>query len=274
VSNLQLEHLTPAIGTVIHDLALCDGDAVSHNRDQLRSLLVERQVIFFRDQKLTPGFQVQFAKIFGEVRPVASTFSPHPDNDHVEVLQSKGTKTGTDVWHADLTWLKQAPLGACLYAVDVPPTGGDTMWSSMTAAYASLDPELRAYIERMTAFHDWEGPEIIASIRSKPNADQRYAEMRRNFPPVEHPVVVVHPESGRKLIFVNTLYTTRIAKVTRAESSALLALLTGLSAVPEWQVRFKWQPGSVAVWDNRAVQHYAVNDYHPYPRLMHRVAIY
>ena len=115
---------------------------------------------------------------------------------------------------------------------------------------------------------------LLASAAVIMAAEQRYAEMRRNFPPVEHPVVLVHPESGRKLIFVNMLYTTRITKVTRAESSALLALLTGLSAVPEWQVRFKWQPGSVAVWDNRAVQHYAVNDYHPYPRLMHRVAIY
>jgi len=274
MANLELEHLTPAIGTIIHGIDLSDREAVGRHRKAIHDVFIDRQVIFFRDQKLNPHSQVEFAKIFGEVRPVASTFPAHPDNGCLEILQTKGKATGTDVWHADMTWHKQAPLGACLYAVDVPRCGGDTIWSSMTAAYDSLDKELRSYIDGMTAVHNWEGQELLASMKQKPDAERRYDDMRRNFPPVEHPVVMVHPASGKKVIYVNTLYSTRIVGVGRAESTALLGFLTGLSAVPEWQVRFKWQPGSVAVWDNRSVQHYAVNDYYPYPRLMHRVAVY
>jgi len=274
MSSLELEHLTPAIGSIVRGIDLTNEGAVVRYRDHLRQILLERQVIFFRDQKLDPDSQVAFARIFGTVRPVASTFPSHPANAHLEILESKGTRTGTDVWHADLTWQKDTPIGACLYAVNVPPTGGDTMWSSMTAAYESLDEKFRAYIDGMTAVHDWEGPELMAGVKAAPDARQRYEDLRRRYPPIEQPVVKIHPETGRKLIYVNTLYTTRIVGVTRAESAALTSFLSGLSSVPEWQVRFKWQPGSVAVWDNRAVQHYAVNDYHPYPRLMHRVTVY
>ncbi|HEV2573230.1 TauD/TfdA family dioxygenase [Methylocella sp. CPCC 101449] len=274
MANLDIEHLTPAIGSVIHGIDLADKAAIDRYGEELRRVFVERQVIFFRDQKLDPHAQVAFSRLFGDVRPVSSTFPSHPDNPHLEILQSKGTRTGTDVWHADLTWQKDPPIGACLYAVNVPPAGGDTMWASMTAAYDALDEKFRAYIDDMTAIHDWEGPELMAGVRASPDAQQRYNDMRKRFPPIEQPVVKVHPESGRRLIYVNTLYTTRIVGVTRAESSALTNFLSGLSSVPEWQVRFRWQPGSVAVWDNRAVQHYAVNDYHPYPRLMHRVTVY
>lgn len=274
MANLDIEHLTPAIGSVIHGIDLSDRAQVERYRDELRRAFVERQVIFFRDQKLDPDAQVSFSRVFGDVKPVSSTFPSHPDNPHLEILRSKGTKTGTDVWHADLTWQRDPPIGACLYAVNVPPAGGDTMWASMTAAYDALDEKFRAYIDDMTAVHDWEGPELIAGVRASPDAQQRYDDMRKRFPPIEQPVVKTHPETGRRLVYVNTLYTTRIVGVTRSESATLTHFLAGLSAVPEWQVRFRWQPGSVAVWDNRAVQHYAVNDYHPYPRLMHRVTVY
>lgn len=272
--NLDIEHLTPAIGSIIHGIDLSDQTQVERYRDDLRRTFIERQVIFFRDQKLAPDAQVSFSRIFGVVKPVSSTFPFHPDNPHLEILRSVGTKTGTDVWHADMTWQKDPPIGACLYAVDVPPSGGDTMWSSMTAAYDALDDKLRTYIDGKNAIHDWEGPEVTASVRASADAQQRYDDMRKRFPPIEQPVVKVHPETGRRLIYVNTLYTTRIVGVTRAESTTLTNFLSGLAAVPEWQVRFRWQPGSVAVWDNRSVQHYAVNDYHPYPRLMHRVTVY
>jgi taurine dioxygenase len=271
---LNIENLTPVIGSIIHDIDLADPIQLEENRAQIRQTLLDRQVIFFRDQKLSPDAQVAFSRIFGEVRPVPTTFPIHPDNQHLEILASKGRSTGTDVWHADRTWEKSPPIGACLYAIKVPPAGGDTMWASMTAAYDALDAKMQDYLDGKNAVHDWEGPELIASLRSNPDGQRRYEERRAKHPPIEKPVVAIHPETGRKLVYVNSLYTTRILGTTRSESTALTTYLAGLSAVPEWQVRFRWQPGSVAVWDNRAVQHYAVNDYHPFPRLMHRVTVY
>lgn len=268
-----LEHLAPRVGSLVTDIDLAAPDLGARFGGFLRAALQDRQVLFFRDQHLDPGQLVALAGVFGSVPPVSSTFPSHPDNPDVEILKSAGRRTGTDVWHADLSWQAEPPKGACLLAVDVPPVGGDTMWSSMTAAWDSLDEELRAYLRPMRAIHDWETPELLASIRSRPDAEARYAEMRRAYPPIERPVVIVHPESGREVLNVNALYTTRLVGHGRVESTSLLSFLTGLAAVPEWQVRFRWRPGSIAIWDNLAVQHYAINDYHPYPRLMHRVTI-
>jgi taurine dioxygenase len=274
MANLDIEHLTPTIGSIIRGIDVSDRAQLERSREQIRVTFLERQVIFFRDQKLDPNSQVEFARIFGEVRPLPTTFPLHPDNQYLEILASKGKKTGTDVWHVDRSWEQYPPIGACLYAVNVPPTGGDTIWASMTAAYDALDEKLRDYLEGRMAEHDWEGPEVVASLRSYKDGQERYEKRRREHPPTEKPVVAAHPETGRRLIYVNTLYTSGILGLPRAESAAVTNLLASLSAVPEYQVRFHWQPGSVAVWDNRAVQHYAVNDYHPYPRLMHRVTIY
>ena len=274
LDGLHTEELTPGIGTLVHGIDLGDSVAVERHGLALRRLLLDRQVIFFRDQSLGPDAQVRLSRLFGEVRPVASTFPAHPESPFVEILKSAGRRTGTDVWHADLTWQKDPPLGAVLYARDVPSTGGDTIWASMTAAYDSLDEKLKTYLDGLTAVHDWEGPELLAGVRGKPDAEDRYHQMRRAFPPIEQPVVSTHPETGRKLLYVNALYTTRIVGISRSESTALLTFLNSLAQVPEWQVRFRWKPGSVAIWDNRAVQHYAVNDYHPFPRLMHRVAVF
>ncbi|QDK35713.1 taurine dioxygenase (plasmid) [Sphingomonas sp. IC081] len=271
---MTIENLTPVIGSIVHDIDLSDPGVLEAHGDELRRLFLDRQVIFFRNQKIDGASQVNLARLFGSVRPVSSTFPSHPDNEYVEILKSKGSRTGTDIWHADLTWQENPPVGACLYAVNVPQSGGDTMWASMTDAYDSLDDRVRELLEQLKAVHDWEGPELIASIKAGKDPDGRYADMRLRFPPIEHPVVKVHPETGRKLIFVNSLYCKRITPLPHGESARLLDYLSNLANVPERQVRFRWQPGSIAIWDNRSVQHYAVNDYHPFPREMHRVAIF
>jgi taurine dioxygenase len=270
---LDLEILTPAIGAVVHGIDLADAEAVSRNAGALRKALLERQVIFFRDQRLDPDALVRFASSFGTVKAVSSNFSTHPANANVELLESHGHGPGTDVWHADLTWQRDPPIGACLYAVDVPSAGGDTMWASMTAAYDSLAPELQSYIANLTALHNWEGPEITSFVHSRDDGEKRYRALREAYPPLEVPVVTTHPETQKRVLRVNALYTTSICEVSREQSASLLTFLTGLARVPEWQVRFHWKPGSVPVWDNRAVQHYAVNDYNPSHRLMHRVTI-
>jgi taurine dioxygenase len=265
--------LTPAIGGLIEGVDTADAAALERDGAELRQALLDRQVIFFRKQQLTPDAQVRLAAVFGTVNDVSSTFAHHPDNARVELLESKGRGPGTDVWHSDLSWQRTPPLGACLYAVDVPAPGGDTIWASMTAAYDSLAPKMQDYIRDLSALHSWENPEVIGNVRSSADGEARYNKLRETYPPLEVPVVSVHPKTMRRVITVNALYTTSICGVTREESAALLGVLTGLARVPEWQVRFHWEPGSIAIWDNRAVQHYAVNDYYPSYRLMHRVTI-
>ena len=270
---MESEHLTPAIGTLVHGIDLSSPDDLMRHEGALRALLDERQVIFFRGQSLTPTQQVRCAAIFGEPKKVSATFPAHPDSPYLEILKSVGKRTGTDVWHADLTWQKTPPAATCLYSVDVPAVGGDTMWSSMTAAFESLDESVKARIRGLEAVHNWEVPELTRHLLATPSGTATYLDMRARYQPVNQPLAYKHPRSGRELVFANALYTTHVCGVTRDESAALIDFLSGLARVPEWQVRFRWQPGSVAVWDNYATQHYAVNDYHPYPRLMHRVAI-
>jgi taurine dioxygenase len=144
----------------------------------------------------------------------------------------------------------------------------------MTAAHDAIAPKLRDYLTGIKAVHNWETPELLESINTKPDAAQNYRRMRETYPPIEHPVIVPHPETGKPILFVNEFYTKELVGMTRSESESMLRYLTALAHVPEWQVRFRWQAGSVAIWDNRSVQHYAVNDYHPARRLMHRVAIH
>jgi taurine dioxygenase len=270
--DLQVDHLTPRIGSIVTGID-CSAELDQATMDTLRSLWLDRQVLFFRDQNLDVESQVRFASIFGSTQEVGAFFPKHPDSPMVEVLETKGKATGTDVWHADLTWQKEPPRGTCLYAVTVPAVGGDTMWSSMTAAYESLSPEMQSYLRRLTALHNWETTSVTDYIRGLDNGAERYEQTRRNHKPLEVPVVRPHPETGKPVLWVNSLYTTRIVGVSKAESDALLGYLTGLATVAEWQVRFRWGVGSMAIWDNHAVQHYAVNDYFPQPRLMHRVGI-
>ena len=270
---MKIEHITPVMGSEIGGIDLSDPEQVRASADELRALLAERQVLFFRDQVLSPPQQVRFAQVFGPVEPVSSTFPSHPDDPHVELLISQGSRTGTDIWHADLTWQPSPPAGACLYAVEVPATGGDTMWASMGAAFASLHADLQAYLLQLSAVHNWEAPALKDSLDRRDPTGGLYRKARMKHAPIEQPVVLRHPATGLPVVFVNALYTTHIRGLSSDESRSLIDMLSGLAKVPEWQVRFRWRKGSVAVWDNLATQHYAVNDYHPAARRMHRVAI-
>lgn len=272
VQALEVDHLTPRIGSVVSGID-CAAELDAETVKQLRELWLERQVLFFRDQRLGVHEQLRFAAYFGEVQQVGAFFPKHPDSSMMEVLETKGKGTGTDVWHADLTWQEVPPRGTCLYAVDVPPVGGDTMWASMTAAFESLSSDLKEYLGKLTAIHNWETTSVTDYIRGLENGAERYNQTRRDHTPIEVPVVRPHPETGKPVLFVNSLYTTRILGIPKAESDHLLGYLTSLATVAEWNVRFRWAVGSMAIWDNHAVQHYAVNDYYPAPRLMHRVTI-
>lgn len=264
--------LTPFIGSEVEGIDLSNPAQLQEQAGALRAMLAERQVLFFRNQELSPEQQVDVARVFGPVEPISSTFSVHPEEPHMEVLVSSGRRTGTDIWHSDLSWLEIPAAGACLYAIDVPACGGDTMWSSMTKAYEELDPDMQRKLGELTALHDWDSAPIREHLLNRDPTGGQYRAMREKHPPVEHPVIYTHPVTGKPVLFVNSQYTSSIRGVSHDESVMLISWLTQFAKTPEWQIRFKWEPKTVAVWDNVATQHYAINDYHPYPRKMHRVA--
>ncbi|MGW2343135.1 TauD/TfdA dioxygenase family protein [Streptomyces sp. NPDC001661] len=236
-------------------------------REELNRALLEWKVLFFRGQHLTSESQRDFARNWGELE--TNPLLERGDSEDVVRFDkgAGGVPSYENVWHTDVTFRERPALGAVLQVREVPPFGGDTMWADMAAAYDNLSDEVRARIEGAEAEHDF-----LPGFR-RFYGPERLAQWQELFPPVTHPVVRRHPETGRRMLFVNTSFTTRILGMERAESDRLLRLLYQQAHVPEFQVRFRWQPGDIAFWDNRATQHYAVADYGDARRVAERVAI-
>ncbi len=270
-TRFVVEPYTPTIGAVIHGLDLSRPlDATTQS--ELRRALAEHEVIFFRDQQLTPAQQVEFTQIFGNVAEVKAFFPRLADQPAIEVVESTAERPkAANNWHADITWRDNPPVGTSLYAQVIPPSGGDTIWASLTRAYASLKPELQAYLETLTAVHSWEISGWTEYLLRQDATGEQLREARAKYPPVEHPVVRVHPITGKKILYVNPTFTSHIKGLPRAQSDALLAQLFSLAKVPEFQARLRWQDGTLAVWDNRSTQHYAVGDFFPAHRKLHRI---
>ncbi|MET9587624.1 TauD/TfdA dioxygenase family protein [Streptomyces sp. NPDC058232] len=258
--------LTPHIGAEISgvDLSQPIGDDLA---EELRQALLEWKVIFFRDQhRFASEHHVALAAVWGE--PEVNPFFPKGDTVGVSRLAKDAMAIGNEnIWHSDHSFMASPALGSVLRAVEVPSAGGDTMWADMAVAYDNLSEPMKDRIDGLTAVHDWV-PSWGAVM-----TDEQIARFRETLPPVEHPVVVRHPQSGRKVLYVNEPFTTRIVGLSDTESRELLAELVLQARIPEFQVRFRWQPDSVAIWDNIAVQHYAINDYYPQRRVMERIAI-
>jgi taurine dioxygenase len=185
----------------------------------------------------------------------------------VSFAKDETTKGSENIWHSDVTWRQIPALGSVLRALAVPEIGGDTLWADMTAAYDGLPEDVRQRIEGLTAVHDFAGS---FGRNMEPT---KLAAMRAQFPAVEHPVVRTHPETGRRAIYVNEIFTSHMVGLEPDESHELLTLLCAQARVPEYQCRFHWEPNSIAFWDNRSTQHYAVSDYWPQPRVMERVTV-
>lgn len=270
----EVAPLAPTIGAEVSgiDLSRPLTEAV---RAELHRALLEWKVLFFRDQHITRAQQATFARHWGglEQHPFATrtaSFAAAQDDDAPDVvrLAKDATAKGREnVWHADTTWREEPSMGAVLRAVEVPPLGGDTLFADMAAAYDGLDDATKARIEGLVAVHDW-----VTTFGRAMSAEER-DELRPHFPPVEHPVVRRHPETGRATLFVNVAFTQHIVGLAPAESTELLDLLYHQAGYPEYQCRFRWTPGAVAFWDNRAAQHYAASDYFPQRRVMERVSI-
>jgi taurine dioxygenase len=273
--SVEVRPLTATCGAEIGgvDLARPLDDATYR---RLRTALVDHGVIFFRDQRLDDVAQNEFARRFGEPDIFPFGERPTPEAPAVHVIAFDGATDaegkGADEWHADVTFIPTPPMGTVLRAVELPPYGGDTCFSNMSAAFDALSPAIREMIDGLKAVHDYRvfAPKLF---RTDPAgaADKLEARAKSN-PPVEHPVVRTHPESGRRVLFVNRNYTSRIVGLTERENEMLLPYLFDHARDPMFQCRFQWRPGSVAFWDNRLVQHYAVADYRA-RRRMHRVVI-
>ena len=235
---------------------------------EIRQALLEYKVIFFRDQpQLTAAGHVAFARRFGdlELHPFLKGNGEHPELVRFEKSPEVGGYENG--WHSDVSWREVPSMGAVLRAVEVPPSGGDTLFCDMYAAYEGLDEDTKASIEHLVAVHDYS--QVFGAVI--PAAKK--AEMRATYPPVKHPVVRTHAETGRKLLYVNRFFVHHIAGLERADSDRLIDKLSRRAEVVEYQCRFRWEPHSVAFWDNRATQHYAASDYWPARRVMERANV-
>ncbi|MEM6301934.1 MAG: taurine dioxygenase [Pseudomonadota bacterium] len=240
-------------------------------QQQLRLLLNEHEVVFFRDQNIDPRAQRELALCFGplQTHPAYSTVEGFPEITVLESTPEKPSKI--EVWHSDMTFREHPPMATVLRSVVVPAKGGDTMWASMSTAYAALSEPMREFLSGLHAIHDfsWGFKESLA----EEGGEERLAEAVKSNPPVVHPVVRTHPETGKKLLFINALFTTHILELAKEESDALLSFLYEHVKTPEFSVRFSWEPNSIAIWDNRSTQHKPVNDYFPAHRRMERIVI-
>lgn len=243
--------------------------------DDLRRALLEHLVIFFRDQHLSDEQHRDFAARFGPLEPFVLAPPANADVPEMHALAfdngAAALGSRVDSWHTDGTFMQCPPLGTVLRAVQLPPFGGDTCWASLYAAYDALSPALQRALDGLVAVHDFMKV-TYTTFDEYPDPQAELARMRERYPLMRHPVVRTHPETKRKLLFVNRNYTTRIDGLTERENELLLPFLFDHVRDPLFQCRFAWQPGSVAFWDNRATQHYGVPDY-PGRRVMHRVVI-
>ena len=268
----SFERFSRALGATVRniDLSLPIADST---RLALRRGLLEHGVLFFRDQRLTPQQLLSFARIFGEPLRHNPYLPSHEETSGVEIIESgTGSKLANEVWHADVTWQENPPTATALYATELPPLGGDTVWSSSTGAYRSLPPALAAFFDTLSAvnFVDANGYPRPAVPGER---DERLVELRAKYPPIDAPVIKTHPETGEKYIFATELHTTYIKGLPRVISESLLRILFSALENPELHARFTWQRGTVAIWDNRLVQHRAVHDYGEQRRVLHRVTI-
>ena len=271
-TRFRAERYTPAIGALIHDIDLA-APLDETARQELRTALAHFDVLFFRQQKLDARQQVEIASIFGIADGGKAYFPTSAENPIVEVLETKpgGPRYTTDQWHQDLSYLADLPAGAVLQAVELPESGGDTIWASGRAVYRALDAGLAARLEGLTATHSIEHSGWPEVLRSQPDGEARYRRIRSEQVPVSHPLIRVHPVTGEKYVFTNPKYVERINGVSRNESDWLLARLHALYERPEAQARLRWEYCTVAIWDNLSTSHYAVADYLPGYRRMHRV---
>ena len=270
--TIQVTRVTTAIGALVEGVDLSQ-ELAQPQVDRLAELLAQHQVLFFRDQPLTPQQQVRFASRFGTLH-VHPIYPVLPELPEILVLDThKDFLPDNDNWHTDVTFSETPPMAGILAAKQMPSSGGDTLWSSCSAAYDGLSQPMRGFLDGLTAQHSVAKSFPPERWQNDPAFKERYERAVAKHPPVNHPVVRTHPVSGRKGLFVNEGFTTHINELSPGESRALLEYLFCLAGRPEFMVRWSWKVDDLVFWDNRNTQHYAVADYLPDRRIMHRATV-
>jgi len=276
---MRVEKLTTHIGAELSGVTL--GEAVTNDElfAEIRQALLDHKVLFLRDQEISRAEHVAFARRFGELEdhPVAGSDPDHPGLVRIYKDLDSPPDHYENAWHCDATWREKPPLGAVLRCLECPPVGGDTVWVNMNRAYEDLAEHIKDTIDGLFARHS-----IEASFGARMPTEKRHG-LKAQYPDAEHPVVRTHPETGEKVLFVNSFAThftnfhtpanVRYGQDYSPGAAQLLNYLVSRAAIPEYQVRWRWRPNSIAIWDNRCTQHYAVMDYWPAVRKMERAGI-
>jgi taurine dioxygenase len=268
-AGFELHPLTACIGAEVRGVDL-RADLPDATVEALEAALLAHLVLFFRDQDISPKEQVAFSRRFGDLleHPFGPIHSEHPE---IIVLdQARPVGEGTDIWHSDTTYMPEPPMGSVLRAVQVPKVGGDTCFANMVAAYDALSSAMQETLEGLRAVHDIAVP--VARALRFGSSKLSVEEARAQWPPLSHPVVRTHPVTGHKALYVNRNATTHIEGLSERENEWLHGFLCDHVRSPSFQCRFRWEPNSIAFWDNRASQHYAIPDYDE-RRIMYRTTL-
>jgi taurine dioxygenase len=273
VTTFDVLPVSGVVGAEVRGLDLA-GDLDDATVADLRAAFCEHQVLFFRDQELSPSAQIAFGRHFGDLgtHPYVEASPEHPEVIDVVTEPDDRVNFGGG-WHTDVTFLAEPDLGSILYGIEIPAVGGDTLFSSQLAAYEALSDTMKGLLDGLVGIHS-AGPQYggagystQSTAMTTKGVDDAAASR------VEHPVVITHPETGRKGLYVNPAFTIGIKGMHRAEAQALLRFLYRHATSEPMTCRFQWRPGSVAMWDNRSVQHYALHDYKGHRRRMRRITI-
>lgn len=269
-ATFEVEPIGPTLGAEIRGLDLRQRLSPETFR-AFEAALIEHKIIYLRDQPITTAQHVALGRLFGELE--VHPFRPEGEFPEIMVLDNHKDNPvlSTDVWHSDTTFRECPTRYSILRCLEIPRTGGDTLWADMCAAYDGLSAALKKMIDGLEAVHDFKNFRVL--FTNSERDWERLRKMEALYPNPTHPVVRTHPVTGRKALFVNRQFTLRITGLKERESQALLELLYEQAHVPEYQFRLRWKPHTIALWDNRSTQHYAANDYYPNRRHMERVAV-
>ena len=273
MSAFKINKLTPIIGAEI-----ISGNIFNNLNDEVCSeiynSLIGNKVIFFRNQNITTEQHIAFAKNFGDIEP------PHPVYPHIDqhpeivVLENDEKRPpDTDVWHTDVTFKNNPPFASILYSKIIPSSGGDTLWSCLSSIYDALPNDIKKYLETLNAVHDMGDFRNTFVNNEHIGSAEKLNEGFKKFGSAIHPVIKIHPITKKKFIYVNPGFTNHIVGLNATDSNNLLNYLFTFMNKPEFQIRFKWTENTIAMWDNRCTMHYAIGDYMPHHRKMHRVTI-
>ena len=276
---MKIEQLTCALGAELKNVQVAEAINNDDLFGEIKQALLKHKVLFLRDQDLTDATHAAFARRFGDLEdhPLTTSTDVEPGIIHIWKTPDNPPERYENSWHTDATWREIPPMGAVLRCVECPPVGGDTMWANMELAYERLPDHIKETIADLRARHSMEAVFMAA----KP-IEERLA-MKARFPDPEHPVVRTHPETGNKSLMTGTFMThfsnfhnakrVRYGQDLHPGAAHLMEYLCSQATIPEYQVRWRWSPGAIAIWDNRCTQHYAVMDYPPCHRKMNRATI-